>query len=197
MNPAIQPTELGRTLYAEGRHNGIGIPSSAPLSAVAEKNKQIKKKEPMENNKKLTFATVAAIALTLLFRPSTTPAADRGPLRITFKKCFVEDVGPFGGHYEGNVAGDCGVGTVIFTFVSVVPGRVIWPFSGYYKVTTPECSFTAFCDGIDNLRSGSGHDVLNGLVIDGDHQGSQVHVDAQDTDGGACSQGSITITPRK
>ena len=146
---------------------------------------------------KLTLAAVAAIAVTLLFQTSITRAADHGPLRITFKKCFAEDAGPFGGHYEGTVAGDCGAGTVIFTFESVLPGQVIWQFSGEYKITTSECSFTAFCAGIDNLRSGSGHDVLNGVVIDGDHLGAQVHVNAQDTDGGACSQGTITITPSK
>ena len=143
--------------------------------------------------------TLAAVAATLLFQTSITRAADQGPLRITFKKCFVEDTGPFGGHYEGTVAGDCGVGTVVFDFVSLsfLPGQVIVQFSGEYKITTSECSFTAFCVGIDNLRSGSGHDVLNGVVIDGDHLGAQVQVRAQDTDGGACSQGTITITPSK
>jgi hypothetical protein len=140
---------------------------------------------------------LAAVAATLLFQTSITRAADQGPLRITFKKCFVEDAGPFGGHYEGTVAGDCGEGAVIFSFVSVVPGEVIWQFSGEYRITTSECSITAFCIGIDNLRSGTGHDVLNGVVTDGDHPGAQVQVRAQDTDEGACSQGTITITPSK
>ena len=151
--------------------------------------------------KNLTLTAVATIAVTLLFQPSTARAADQGPLRITFKKCFVEDVGPFGGHYEGTVAGDCGAGTVVFNFVSLsfLPGQVIVQFSGEYTITTPECSITAFCVGIDNLRSGSGHDVLNGVVIatDGNFLGAQMHVDAQDFNEGACSQGTITITPSK
>src|SRR5262245_24042023 len=121
--------------------------------------------------KNLTLAAVAVVAVTLLFQTSITQAADQGPLRITFKKCFVEDTGPFGGHYEGSVAGDCGVGMVIFTFESVLPGEVIWQFSGEYQITTSQCSFTAFCVGIDNLRSGSGHDVLNGVITEGQFLG--------------------------
>jgi len=142
--------------------------------------------------KTLTFAAIAAA---LLFQTSITRAADQGPLRITFRKCFVADSGPFGGHYEGNVDGDFGVGTVIFIFESLIPGKVVWQFSGVYTITTPQGTIAAFADGIDNLRSGSGHDVLNGVVISGAHPGAQVHVNAQDTDGGACSQGTITITP--
>ena len=143
--------------------------------------------------------TLAAVAATLLFQTAITHAADRdrGPLRITFEKCFVEDAGPFGGHFEGTVAGDCGVGTVVFTFASLVPGDVIVQFSGQYTITTPTCTITAFCAGIDNLRRGTGHNVLNGVVISGAHFGARVHVNAKDTNGGACSQGTITITPIK
>ena len=140
---------------------------------------------------------VAVVAATLVFQTSIARAADQGPLRITFKKCFVEDLGPFGGHYEGAVAGDCGEGNLLFTTVSNDPGDVIWRFSGYYTITASDCSFTAFCGGIDALSSGSGHDVLHGVVIAGDHLGAQVHVNAQDTDGGACTEGTITITPSK
>ena len=86
---------------------------------------------------------------------------------------------------------------VTFTFESVLPGEVIWRFSGVYTITTPRGAISAFAAGIDNLRSGSGHDVLNGAVIAGAHMGAQVQVRAQDTDGGLCSQGTITITPGK
>ena len=144
---------------------------------------------------RIIMVSVAAIAASLLFQTSIARAAGQRPLRINFEKCFVEDGGPFGGHYEGTVAGDCGVGTVIFTFESVLPGEVIWQFSGEYKITTSQCSFTALCVGIDNLRSGSGHDVLNGVITEGEFLGARVQVRAQDTDGGACSQGTITITP--
>jgi hypothetical protein len=133
-----------------------------------------------------------------LFQTSITRAAAQPPLRITFAKCFTEvPTEPFGGHYEGTVAGDLGMGTVIFTFVTLVPGKVIWQFSGYYTITTPAATITAFAAGIDDLRSGSGLDVLNGVVIAGAHRGAQVQVRAQDTNAGACSQGTITITPSK
>jgi hypothetical protein len=146
--------------------------------------------------KKVTAGTLAAIAATLLFQTTIARAA-KGPLRINFEKCFVEDAGLFGGHYEGSVSCDLGVGTVLFTFASVVPGEVIWRFSGVYTITTPQGEISVFADGIDNLRSGSGHNVLNGEVIAGAHLGAQAHVRADDTNGGACSQGTITITPSK
>ena|SRR5688572_8843465 len=146
-------------------------------------------------SRKIAAGTVAAIAATLLFQTSLTWAAGQEPLRINFENCFVEDAGPFGGHYEGSVTGDFGVGTVIFTFESLVPGEVIWQFSGVYTITTPQGTISALADGIDNLRSGSGHNVLNGEVIAGAHQGAQVQVRAFDTNGGACSEGTITITP--
>jgi len=142
-----------------------------------------------------TTVSVAAIAATLLFQTSIARGAGPRPLRINFEKCFVEDAGPFGGHYEGTVTGDLGVGTVIFTFESMVPGDVVFRFSGVYTITTPQGTISALATGIDNLRSGGGHDVLNGEVIAGDHLGAQVQVRAYDTNGGACSEGTITITP--
>jgi len=147
--------------------------------------------------RKITAGTLAAIAATLLFQTSIARAAGHGPIRINFEKCFVADAGPFGGHYEGIVSGDLGVGTVTFYFESVVPGDVIWRFSGQYTISTPEAEITVLAAGIDNLRSGGGHDVLNGEVIAGDYEGAQAHVRAHDTNGGACSQGTITITGKK
>jgi hypothetical protein len=147
--------------------------------------------------RRIAAGTLAALAATLLFHTSIARAAGRAPLRITFNKCFVADAGPFGGHYEGIVDGDLGVGSVMFTFVSLVPGDVIWRFSGIYTITTPQSVISIFAAGIDDLRSGSGHDVLNGVVIAGAHLGAQVQVRAQDTHGGACSEGTITITPSK
>ena len=144
-----------------------------------------------------TSAVLAVLAVSLMAVAIPASAAGHGPLRITFKKCLVADDGPFEGHYEGKVAGDLGEGDVTFTFESVLPGEVIWRFSGVYTVEAALGTFSAFAEGIDNLRSGSGHDVLNGEVIAGDHLGAQVQVRAHDTDGGACSEGTITITPRK
>lgn len=139
--------------------------------------------------------SIAAIAATLLLQTSIARAAGQRQLRINFEKCFVEDGGPFGGHYEGTVTGDFGVGTVIFTFESMVPGDVVFRFSGVYTITTPRGTISALAEGLDNLRSGGGHDVLNGEVIAGEHLGSQVQVRAYDTNGGFCSEGTITITP--
>ena len=144
-----------------------------------------------------TAVVLAVLAVSLMAVAIPASAAGQGPLRITFKKCFVEDKGPFGGHYEGKVAGDLGEGDVTFTFESVLHGEVIWQFSGIYTITTDQGTISAFAEGIDNLRSGSGHDVLNGEVIAGDHLGAQVQVRAHDTDGGACSEGTITITPSR
>jgi len=147
--------------------------------------------------RKIAAGTLAAIAVTLLFQTSIARAAERGPLRINFEKCFVEDDGPFEGHYEGIATGDFGVGTIRFDFESVFPGDVIWQFSGFYTITTPRGFIEVFAEGIDNLRSGSGHDVLNGVVTAGAHRGAQAQVRAQDTHGGACSEGTITITPSR
>lgn len=143
--------------------------------------------------RKIAAGTLAAVAATLLVQISIAQGARPGALRINFEKCFNAQTG----RYEGTVSGDLGVGTVIFTFESVVPGDVIWRFSGVYTITTDQATIEAFAEGIDNLRSGSGHDVLNGEVTAGDYLGAQVHVRAHDFNDGNCSQGTITITPRK
>ena len=135
--------------------------------------------------------TFAAIAATLLFQTSILWAAQHGPLRITFHKCVRED-----GNYEGTWTGDLGAGDIVFLFESAVPGEVIWKFSGYYIIRLPDSTtITIHAAGIDNLRSGGGHDVLSGEVVDGYYSGAQVQVRAQDTDNGACAEGTITITP--
>ena len=147
--------------------------------------------------RRITAGTIAVIAATLLLQTSITRAAGHGPLRINFEKCFAPDGGPFGGHYEGTVNGDLGVGTVLFTFRSAFPGEKIWHFSGEYEITTPDATITVLAAGIDALRSRGGHDVLNGVVIEGDYLGAQAQVRAQDTQGGACAVGIITIMPSK
>jgi hypothetical protein len=64
----------------EGRHDGIGIPSATRPFAVANKNKQNEKTEPMKIIKNLTFAGLAALAVTLLFQiPTTRSVAADGP----------------------------------------------------------------------------------------------------------------------
>ena len=142
--------------------------------------------------RKITAGSLVAIAATLLFQTSIARAAGHGPIRINFVKCIEDD-----GHYEGTVSGDLGAGTVRFDFVSAVPGDVIWRFSGFYTIRTDQSVIEILAEGIDNLRSGGGHDVLNGEVTAGDYLGAQAHVRAHDFNEGLCSEGTITITPRK
>lgn len=140
-----------------------------------------------------TILTLAALAVTVSFQTPIMRAGDQGPQRITFEKCFVPDAGPFGGHFVGTVEGDCGAGTVVFNYVSVSPGKAIWHFSGEYAVETPECSFTAFCEGTVDVRTG--HIVLNGVITVGEHLGARVQVRAQRDETLPCSAGTMTITP--
>ena len=136
--------------------------------------------------KNLTFASLAA---TLLLQTPLSWADDHGALRITFEKCAADD-----GSLRGPVDGDCGPGTVIFTYLSVEPGKAIWRFAGEYTIeTTPDCSFKAVCDGTIDVRSG--HIVLNGVVTEGRHLGAQVQVRAQANADLSCSEGTMTITP--
>ena len=145
----------------------------------------------MKTIKNLTFAALAA---TLLFQTSMARADDQGPIHITFQKCFVADADdPFGGPFVGTVDGDCGVGTVVAKFVTLIPGKAIWRFSAEYTITTPGCSFKTVCAGIEDVRTG--HIVLNGVVTEGDHLGARVQVRAQDNADLTCSHGTMTITP--
>ena len=136
--------------------------------------------------KNLTWVAVAA---TLLHPASVSRADDKGPLRLSFEKCAVGD-----GSLAGPVAGDCGPGTVVFTYLSVEPGEAIWHFSGEYTVAATDCSFKAVCTGIVDVRSG--HIVLNGSVVsEGPHLGARVHVRAQANADLTCSSGTMTVTP--
>src|SRR5262245_27577280 len=129
--------------------------------------------------RRMTAGTLVAIAATLLFQAPIAGAAEEGPLRINFDKCLADD-----GDYKGTVDGDLGVGTVNFTFTSLAAGPttgddnvILWQFSGVYTITIPpsiEPVVSAFAAGIDNLRSGSGHDVLNGVVVAGPYLGARV-----------------------
>ena len=147
----------------------------------------------------LKFAVPAALAVALLSQTLITRAADhgqkgdQGPRKITFQKCFVPDTGPFGGHFEGTVAGDCGAGKVVFTYLSVLPGDPIVRFAGEYNITESQCPFKAVCSGTVNIRTG--HIVLNGVVTGGPMLGDRVQVRAQANADITCSQGTMTITP--
>jgi len=144
--------------------------------------------------KHLTFAALAA---TLLFQTPIAQADEHGPQQITFEKCFVaDDNDPFGGYFQGTAEGDCGQGSVIVRFVSLIPGKSIWRFAAEYAVTIPGCSFKTVCVGIEDVRTG--HIVVNGVVTEVTEGelilGAQVQVRAQDNEDLTCSHGTITIT---
>ena len=157
----------------------------------------------MKTIKNLTFAALAALAVTLLFQTPITRADDHGqnpdhgqkgdhrPRHITFEKCFVADGGPFGGHFEGTVNGDCGAGQVAFTYLAVLPGDPIVRFAGEYTITDSACPFKTVCAG--SLDTRNGHIRLNGVVTEGPSMGDLVEVRAQKD--GNCSSGTMTITP--
>ena len=139
--------------------------------------------------KTIRILALAALVATLQCHTRGARADDRGPLRITFKKCAADD-----GSLRGRVDGDCGPGTVVFTYLSVEPGQAIWRFAGEYTIeTAPDCFFKAVCDGTVDVRSG--HIVLNGAVTEGRHLGAQVQVRAQASADLSCSKGTMTITP--
>ena len=133
------------------------------------------------------------MAATLLFHAPVTRADDQAPQSITFQKCWVAADEPFGGHFEGTVVGDCGTGTVVFKYLSVLPGKAIWRFSGEYTVSTAGCSFTTVCTGTVDVRTG--HVILNGLITVGPNLGARVQVRAQANADLTCSSGTMTITP--
>jgi hypothetical protein len=190
MSKEVRPLLLLQKYFKT--HGVIGrrkTPWTGDTKNRSHKNKQ-NKKTPMKPIKNLALA---ALASTLLFQTSITRADDQVPQAITFQKCFVADDGPFGGHFEGTVDGDCGAGTVVAKFVTLVPGKAIWRFSAEYTITTPGCSFKTVCVGIEDVRTG--HIVLNGIVTEGDHLGARVVVRAQDNADLTCSQGTMTITP--
>ena len=151
----------------------------------------------MNITKTLGFAAVAA---TLLFQTPTLRADDKGdcdgPRRITFEKCWVVADEPFGGHFAGTVASDCGAGTVSFTYMSILQDLPFVRFSGEYTVNiTPACSFKTVCAGEVDTRTG--RIELNGVVTDGPSIGDLVRVRARLNAAGNCSAGTMTITPTK
>ena len=149
--------------------------------------------------KNLTLAALTAVAVPLMFQTSTMLAGDHGrqgdhgPRHITFQKCLVADSGPFGGHFEGTVAGECGAGTVVFNYLSVLAETPIVRFAGEYAITAPDCSFKAVCGGFVDTRTG--HIELNGVVTEGPNLGDRVQVRAQLNTTGTCSHGTIAIMP--
>ena len=153
----------------------------------------------MKSINKITFACLAILSATLLLITQVAHAGDHQPkiqhgqTNITFQKCFVGDAGPFGGHFEGTVNGECGPGTVGFTYIAVLPGERTVRFSGEYTITTQACLIKAVCGG--TLDTQTGRIVLNGVVTDGPLLGNRVQLRAQLNAAGNCSSGRIAILP--
>jgi hypothetical protein len=145
----------------------------------------------MEIFKNLTFV-VTAFLLSLLLQPSSVRAEGSAPIHITFQKCFQAATGT----WEGTVAGEYGEGDVSYVDLPPFFGTKIQHFSGQYTVITGGCSFTALATG--NWNTQTGQIVLNGVVTEDSqaYAGSQFHVRAV-FDGGNCSYGTMTITPRQ
>jgi hypothetical protein len=140
--------------------------------------------------KSLAFATLAPLAVALLFQPAITRADNSAPVHITFEKCLRGD-----GHFVGTVDGNCGTGSVDYVDLGSDYSKSVWQMTGEYTVDNGECSFKAVVSGIVNTQTGL--IVLNGVVTEGPYAGGQFHVRAQliiGADGSVCSQGEMTMT---
>ena len=155
--------------------------------------------------KLLKFYTLALVALALFTQIPITAGGDdgrrgedsrkaeHGPRQISFEKCWVPGDEPFGGHFEGQVSGAFGMGTVVFHYYSVLPDSRYVRFAGEYAITTPEGSFTTVCAG--SLDTRDGEIVLNGVVTSGPSLGDLVRVRARLNEAGTCSSGIMTFKP--
>lgn len=134
--------------------------------------------------------TAATLALSLVTTAAPPPHAS--PFTLTFEKCVADAAI---GLFVGTVDGECGPGTVVYETIVLAPTPAGVRLEGLYHITTATCSFTAHCSGLANTHNSV--IVLNGEVIAGstDFAGARVKVRAELLNGGACSAGTITLTP--
>lgn len=147
--------------------------------------------------------TLALLAITLLIqtpitlggddsrRVENSRKGDHGSRQIAFEKCWVPGDEPFGGHFEGQVSGAFGAGTVVFHYFSVLPNSRYVRFSGEYTITASGGTFTTVCAG--SLDTRNGEIDLNGVVTSGPSLGDLVRVRAQLNAAGTCSAGTMTF----
>ncbi len=124
---------------------------------------------------------------------TAAPPPGAAPVTLTFEKCLA-DAGI--GLFTGTVSGECGDGSVVYETLVLAPSNPGVRLEGLYHITTAGCSFTAHCAGLANAHNGV--IVLNGEVTadSADFAGARVQVRAELLNGGLCSAGTITLTPK-
>jgi hypothetical protein len=137
--------------------------------------------------RKVRLTLAALLAATLVIASSATAIAASDPIQMSFDKSAS---GP--GTWSGSVSGDV-KGDLSTTLLSVTETGVIWHVT-FDWVVDGDASFTARLSG--TLNTSTGHVVMNGRVIDGDHLGAVVHEDGQLIDAATLHfQGLIRIMP--
>jgi hypothetical protein len=128
---------------------------------------------------------VAVALVTVLAGLLATPAGANGVIRLDFEK---ELVAP--GIWSGTVEQTGGIRTFLDATDFQETGNV-WHLTFDWFVSDPD--FQAEVTGVLNL--GTGRVSLNGMVVDGAYQGSNIHVDARLDLADLSSNGTMTITP--
>ncbi len=147
--------------------------------------------------KNLTFAALAALAVTLLFQTSSSGADNSAPVRLTFEKSFAGGgPAPYLAHFTGTFGGDFSgtlwVGLLVREVID--QQQQIIHLEADYVFTADDGihSFIAHVEGDSNLHTDKA--VLNGVVTAGWLEGAQVH-DEFDVLGGGHFQGTMRIMP--
>ena len=120
--------------------------------------------------KNLTLATLAALAVTLLFQTSSTRADNSAPVRLTFEKTLsgvglVPDLAHFTGTFGGDFSGTLWVGLLVREVID--RQQQIIHLEADYVFTAKDGihSFTAHVEGNENLHTDKA--VLDGVVTAG------------------------------
>jgi hypothetical protein len=139
----------------------------------------------------LAGGMAAALTLGLVLVATAAPPPHAAPTTLTFEKCWDPDTDL----WIGTVAGECGPGSVVYTTIVLEPAPSGVRLEGWYAITTDTVSFTAHCSGQANTHNGK--IVLTGVVTadSANFAGARVQVRAELRHGGACSAGTITLTP--
>ena len=150
----------------------------------------------MKTIKKFTFATLAALAVTLLLQTSRAIADNSAPVRLTFEKTYAgAGPAPYVSHFTGSFGGDF-TGTLYTGVLVRQTNEQGFHLEADYVFTADDGnhSFTAHVEG--NLISLTGKALLNGVVTVGSLKGAQAQVEFEKlTCPTTCYQGTMTITP--
>ena len=110
----------------------------------------------------LTLGSIGAVGV-------SSASATSAPVRLTFEKTIAD---PAAGVWEGTTGGDVN-GTLRTELRSLTVTSSIWHVTFDWIVTAGERSFTARLSGV--LNTATGAVVMNGTVVEGWLEGSQVH----------------------